>query len=144
MKDVLPFLMALILGIYSISIFSTNGDAQVETLGFEGSSLVVEVHKTPAQAYWGEYDFKLLLKDGSEELDHIDMSGDAGGLGRIDVLRTDSMTVAFRDHAKAVCLNMASEKFEDCTKRASGKRFGFFDFDSNKNWRFVRRDGGAS
>lgn len=144
MKDVVPFLVAFIFGVHALSIFSPNGNAQVETLRLEGSDLVVEVHKTHAHPFLGDYEFKLLLKVGADELDHVDMNADTGGRNRIDVVRTDSLTIAFRDHARAVCLNMASEKFEDCTTRALGKRIGFFDFDSNKNWRFVRLDGGRN
>ena len=140
MKDVLPFFAALVFGIYAISIFSPNGTAQVETLRLEGSDLVVEAQKTHAHPFLAEYDFKIVVKAGSTELDSIDMN-DSGGRSRIDVLQIDNSTIAFRHYANTECLNIAREKFEYCGLDISGKRIGKFDFDAKKKWRFIRFDG---
>ena len=126
------------------SILAPHSNAQIETLRLGTSDLVLEAHKTHMHPFLAEYDFKLVLKGGSEELDSVEMTADSGGLSRIDVLRIDSSTIAFRDHAKTECLNIPLEKFDGCSSTISGKRIGYVDFDSKKKWRFIRRDGGRN
>ncbi len=138
------FVACLILSGLAASALGPVSNAEIERIHLNASDLIVEVHKTHAHPFLAEYDSRLVLKGGSDELDAVDMNSDTEGRSRIDVLRIDPSTVAFRDHAKAVCLNIASEKFEDCTVRPLGKRIGFFDFDSSKKWRFVRRDEGRN
>lgn len=144
MRDLILFLATFVFGSFAASVFSSSGSAQVETFRIDGSDLAVEVHKTQAHLFLAEYDFKLVLKAGSEELDSVEMSADTGGLSRIEVLRIGEETIAFRDHGRTECLNIPAEKFKYCDSTFGGERIGYFDFDAGKRWRFIRRDGGRN
>jgi hypothetical protein len=103
-----------------------------------GSNLVVEVHKVHAHFFLAEYDFKLILRSGSREIDFKEMGADTGGLSRIDVLRVDSKHYAFRDHVKTACLDVGERKFDrDCELSKPAIRIGHFDFDSSRRWRYI-------
>lgn len=134
------YLICFLLGASAVETFDPAGDPDVQRLRLGASDLVVEVQKTHAHPFLAEYDFKIVVKTGSAELDSIEMS-DSGGRSRIDVLQIDNSTIAFRHYANTECLNIAREKFEYCGSDVSGKRIGKFDFDAKKKWRFIRLDG---
>lgn len=86
-------------------------DEQVEQLALGQSGLIVEVRKTHAHLFLAEYDFELVLKANGQVVDTVRMSGDSGGLTMIDLLRKDSSTYAFRDHAQTQCLDLIKATF---------------------------------
>ncbi len=106
--------------------------------------MVLEVRKTHAHQFLAEYDFKLVLKVGSTEIDSEDMTGDSGGLSRIDVLKVAERQYAFRDHARTICVDLEERGFDrECDFRTPGTLIGHFDFDSSKRWRYISEvDGG--
>ena len=99
--------------------------------------MILEVIKTNAHPFLAEYDFRLVIKSHGKEIDVVDMTGDTGGLSRIIVLRLDEHTIAFKDHAKTVCMNLVKKGFEDCLGKRGGLDVGYFDFDSSHKWRFI-------
>ena len=134
------FLLCFAFGSFVVSTLSSDrGD--VEQIRIAGADLVVEVYKTHTHPFLAEYDFKLVLRVGSEAVDAVEMTGDSGGLSRIEVMRLASGMIAFRDHGTTECLNVAKEKFEYCDSTLPGTRIGYIDFDATKTWRFIRRDG---
>ncbi|HMT06668.1 MAG TPA: hypothetical protein PKA82_01605 [Pyrinomonadaceae bacterium] len=139
MRGFVVFIVAITVGLLCVFGFSSDDDSQVETFPLLNTDLVLEVRKKHAHPFLAEYDFKLVLRSGKTELDHANMTGDTGGLSRIEVFKNNETTFAFRDHAKTVCLNIDSERFKECDSVSLGKQIGFFDFDSERNWRFVSR-----
>lgn len=138
MLKVSLYIVSFVIGYAAVSLLSENSNAQIERLPIAKSDLVLEVHKTHAHAFLAEYDFKIVLKAGSREIDSKDMTGDSGGSSRIDVLRISPSLYAFRDHGKTVCLDIRERKLDaKCDSQTSATRVGHFDFDSSKRWRYI-------
>ncbi len=130
------FFSFFLVGDYAASLFDPNAGVQIEQFSIGRTGMVLEVHKTHAHQFLAEYDFKLILKTGSKEIDSKDMTGDSGGLSRIDVMRISKSQYAFRDHGRTVCLNIDERKLNpECD--LSGIRVGHLDFDSSKRWRYI-------
>ena len=145
MQNLVVFLMSLLIGYGATSLFSDGVNAQTERLPIGKSDLVLEVRKTHAHAFLAEYDHTLILKAGLREIDSKEMTGDSGGLSRIDVLRVARNRYAFRDHGRTVCLDIDERRFDvDCEFQTAGVRIGHFDFDSFRRWRYISETDGGS
>jgi len=136
MLKAVTYFASFLIGSAAVSLVSDDSGAQIERFPAGNTALVLEVHKIRAHAFLAEYDFKLVLKSGSSEIDSKDMTGDSGGLSRIDVLEVSKSRYAFRDHGKAVCLDIDDRRL-DARCEVSGTRIGHFDFDSSKRWRYI-------
>src|SRR6476659_2520667 len=110
MKNLTVLITSFLIGSGSISLLS-SGSEMVE-LPIRNSDLILKVRKTHAHPFLAEYDLLLILNDGSKEIDSTPMTGDTGGLSRIDVLKLANGTYVFRDHAITVCLNVKERKFD--------------------------------
>lgn len=104
------YLLSFCVGYWAVE----PADEQVEQLALGQSGLIVEVRKTHAHLFLAEYDFELVLKANGQVVDTVRMSGDSGGLTMIDLLRKDSSTYAFRDHAQTQCLDLIKATFRGC------------------------------
>src|SRR5205809_2535258 len=107
MRRLLIFTTCFVFGIWILP-----AGPQIERMGIAGTDLVVEMHKTHAHVFLAEYDFKMVLTAGGENLDSEEMASDTGGLSRIEVLWIDQRTIGFRDHISTKCLDIEREKFK--------------------------------
>lgn len=139
MRNSIIFVATLSIGMLCVFGSSSNERTPVETFRLLNSGLALDVYKEPAHLFLAEYDLKLVLKAGKTELDSANMTGDTGGLSRINVSKENESTIVFRDHAKTVCLDVARKRFNECDSVSSGNQIGYFDFDSKRKWRFVSR-----
>jgi len=137
-RKIALFFFCFLLGDCSTSVLDPSAGIQIERLAFEPTGMVLEVHKIQAHQFLAEYDFKLVLKSGSKEIDSKNLTGDTGGYSRIDVLRISRGLYAFRDHGRTFCLNMDEPKLNSHCDPVAGTRLGHFDFDSSRRWRYIR------
>ena len=133
---------------FSLGCVSTP---QVERIRIADTQMEIAMEKTHAHAFLAEYDFTLHLLDRGRRVASANMTGDSGGLARIDIFRVDSDTLAFKDHARALCVELTTRKIESCGLECvedqssfkhcdwdvGGVRVGSFDFDEDRNWRFI-------
>lgn len=118
-----------------------DADSQTFPVGTPG--MLLEVEKIHAHPFLAEYDFTFTLKDGPQELGSMKIS-DTGGYSRIDVLKVDPSTYAFEHLGDTTCMNIAEKRFESCFIQTAGRRIGYFDFDTARNWRFIPDFGGRN
>jgi hypothetical protein len=119
------------------------GGTQVERIRVMNSDYVIEIEKRHAHLFLAEYDFTLRLKLGTKVLDEAEMTGDSGGLSRIDVIKLSGNRLAFRDHAQAKCVTQGGKKLDNCTADTGGRKIGHFDFDASRRWRYIDQDLGG-
>jgi len=124
---------------------------RVVRIPLASTGLFVEIQKMHAHAFLAEYDFKLHLVESGRRVASVDMTGDSGGLSRIDVFRLDADTWAFQDHARTFSVNVKDRTIKDaysckdveghaiteCSFKVEGSRIGYVDFDKSKRWRYI-------
>ena len=134
------FVFCFLFGTVATSILDTvDRDLQTFPLGTSGVSL--EVRTIQAHPFLAEYDFRFVLKRGSEEIDSFVMS-DTGGHSRINVSKLDPAITVFEHLGQSRCLNLSTKTFETCPPLAHTQALGYFDFDSTRAWRFIPEIGG--
>lgn len=137
-------LSTLTIGALLVAAISAGcGGAQIERVRIMDTDLVAEIEKRHAHLFLAEYDFTLRLKEGATVLDSVEMTGDSGGLSRIDVLQVDGDRLVFRDHARAECVSVARKVIENCPRETGRNQIGYFDFDASRRWRFIGQDLGG-
>jgi len=136
MLKVTIFTISFFIGCEAFFMFSEDRNV-VEQFPLGDSGIVLEVQKEHAHLFLAEYDFKLILKKGSKEMDSTVLAV-PGGRSRIDVLKVRAGQYAFRHYGRSVCLDIAKERFDGCyDSQQQGIRIGYFDFDSARQWKYI-------
>ena len=135
-----------------IFLFGGCTRSQTERIFLASPDLFVEVEKINAHVFLAEYDFKLHLIGAGRRIASANMTGDSGGLSRIDVFRVNQNTWAFQDHGRAFCIDVKKQTIEvcgfdglsvpgstikECSFRVQGLKLGYFDFDESRRWGYV-------
>ncbi len=134
-NGILIFFLCFLLGDCS-AVFDPESGVQTERVAIGSTSLNLEMRKRHAHLFLAEYNFTAALVAGSTELDSVEMTGDTGGLSRIDILALNQRMIAIRDHTRRECLSLATQRFERCPSETTGRPLGYFDFDSERRWKF--------